>query len=542
MSPLQIVLAVLAFLGAGNALKAWYLAHRVEQRLKATCPGGNKIWIFPLGALQLLAGTFYPFRGTVGDYFGNVREYGSTCLSCASVWGARPTYFITDAEAAKKICSDRHTFIKDVAAYEMLNIYGPNVYALAYSSCPIQLTRRDKANNALVWKESIRLIEEWFSDIDSRKDPEKPIDLSVELSQLTLLVISSTGFGRRGTWKAFDEPPPPSEVMDFHTAVTKAMSRLVYKVLTPKIVDTISNTFYIPFLTPLLKETKAAYDALQYHMLDVIAGARTWVADGKKADMEAALLRNLVEANSMSFAETLTDDEFLSNTLAFLLAGQETTAHTASFTLSILALYPEIQEGILKEVNSVWPREGPPPTYKDYLTKFEYTTATFMETLRLLPAVPRFGKLVQKDTVITGHKFQLSPDGKTVDHAEPFAIPIEKGTILMVDVSGLHINPMYWGPDAEEFRPEHFIDTDTYRWPRDAFLGFSGGPRTCLGQRFATTEAVCILASIVRKYEILVPPNLRQKSFEEQKRIMLNWHPGITSVPTGAKTVFRLRK
>jgi hypothetical protein len=27
---------------------------------------------------------------------------------------------------------------------------------------------------------------------------------------------------------------------------------------------------------------------------------------------------------------------------------------------------------------------------------------------------------------------------------------------------------MYWGVDATAFKPEKFIDTDTYRWPRDA--------------------------------------------------------------------------
>lgn len=102
--------------------------------------------------------------------------------------------------------------------------------------------------------------------------------------------------------------------MDFHPAVTKAMSRLLYKVLTPKIVDSIATTLYIPLLTPLLKETKAAYDALQYHMLDVVAEARAWVADGKKTEINAALLKNLVEANS---EEAITDDEFLSNTLVF---------------------------------------------------------------------------------------------------------------------------------------------------------------------------------------------------------------------------------
>jgi cytochrome P450 len=116
---------------------------------------------------------------------------------------------------------------------------------------------------------------------------------------------------------------------------------------------------------------------------------------------------------------------------------------------------------------------------------------------------------------------------------------------------------MYWGPDAESFKPERFIDTESYKWPRDActshalksssashwvlVLAFSAGPRGCIGQRFAVTESVCVLASLVRTYEISVPEKLRAKPFEEQKRSLLSWIPGITMAPTNCVVSLRRR-
>lgn len=81
---------------------------------------------------------------------------------------------------------------------------------------------------------------------------------------------------------------------------------------------------------------------------------------------------------------------------------------------------------------------------------------------------------------------------------------------------------------------------DYYFYP--AVLAFSGGPRNCIGQRFATTESICIIASIVRRYEILLPEDMLGLDFEEQKRRLAEWKPGVTIVPANARLRFRLRE
>ena len=38
----------------------------------------------------------------------------------------------------------------------------------------------------------------------------------------------------------------------------------------------------------------------------------------------------------------------------------------------------------------------------------------------------------------------------------------------LVALTSRCVAALYWGEDAAEFRPERFIDTESYQWPRDA--------------------------------------------------------------------------
>ncbi|KZV78424.1 cytochrome P450 [Exidia glandulosa HHB12029] len=103
------------------------------------------------------------------------------------------------------------------------------------------------------------------------------------------------------------------------------------------------------------------------------------------------------------------------------------------------------------------------------------------------------------------------------------------------------MSPLYWGEDAELFRPERFIDSPGYEWPRDAWIPFTGGPHVCLGQRFATVESVCILARMARKYRISPTPEIAKLPKDEQWRRLTKWTVGVTSTPGRVDLLFEKR-
>ncbi len=125
--------------------------------------------------------------------------------------------------------------------------------------------------------------------------------------------------------------------------------------------------------------------------------------------------------------------------------------------------------------------------------------------------------------------------------------------------ANLHDIPLaiHWGEDADKFRPERFVDTEAYKWPRDActsidffqcfgcnvlaVAGFSQGQRSCIGQRFAITEATCALANLIRRYEILLPTHLESKPRAEQEKEFSEWTPYVTIIPKNARVRLRRR-
>jgi hypothetical protein len=59
----------------------------------------------------------------------------------------------------------------------------------------------------------------------------------------------------------------------------------------------MSEKVYLPYLSALLKRTTTAFDSLRQHMLEITQHSRLLIEDGKGDVLDAALLKNLVEAN-----------------------------------------------------------------------------------------------------------------------------------------------------------------------------------------------------------------------------------------------------
>ncbi|KAG6458738.1 hypothetical protein O3G_MSEX011035 [Manduca sexta] len=188
-----------------------------------------------------------------------------------------------------------------------------------------------------------------------------------------------------------------------------------------------------------------------------------------------------------------TDIELQEESVIMVLAGTDTTAVAGSFTALMLSQHLDVQDKVYEELREVF-GDSNRAVEPDDLAQLKYLDAVVRETLRLYPPVPVITRKVERDVAL--------PGGVTL-------IP---GCGVVVNIWAIHRNPHYWGDDAEEFRPERFLDS-ALKHPA-AFMPFSYGPRGCLGYRYAMMALKSALASLLRQYR-LMPDN---ESYATDKR------------------------
>jgi len=62
-------------------------------------------------------------------------------------------------------------------------------------------------------------------------------------------------------------------------------------------------------------------------------------------------------------------------------------------------------------------------------------------------------------------------------------------------------DPDLWGPDANEFKPERWLDNRQPAPHANAFMVFNLGPRTCLGQQQACFHARYVFARLLQSVD-----------------------------------------
>ncbi|KAG9309961.1 cytochrome P450 [Chiua virens] len=530
---------------------------RVFSRIK-DYPGGEVIWLNPLGAMALMLGTTFPrpgMTGYKGAKFSLFEKFGSTTFTSVRISTAQQFFWTADSEAIKTITLDRNTFQKDVETYEVLNVFGPNIVSTDESEWKrhrsVVMSAFNEANVALVWSEALRVMTEWFGELDAAgPDSDITLDLVHPMTTATFCVIVAASFGIRIPWSTDSaEELGPGRKLTFRSALFGSVENVLFKALIPEWFYKLSSLVKVPYLSSRALFTRVAFDDIRAHMGDLVASARADIVSGKHiGDSRAALLRNLVEANMDQDVDLnrLTEEELFADIFILLFAGHETSAHTLCFVFVLLALHPDVQQKVYEEVCRALPADVPitqlMANHKGSLDNLEYTAACIRESLRVVPTAPRLVKNVHTDTVLPTTYFSPGSKAKPSVETGKDSIVAPAGSVVVIETWGLHMNPLYWGEDAAEFKPERFLDTESYQWPRDAYLPFSGGARACIGQRFAFVEMMGIVASVVRRYRVLVPDDLAKKSLEEQKEALLTWTSGITLTPLNPRVKLSRRE
>ncbi|KAF2097120.1 cytochrome P450 52A12 [Rhizodiscina lignyota] len=175
-----------------------------------------------------------------------------------------------------------------------------------------------------------------------------------------------------------------------------------------------------------------------------------------------------------------------SEMMNILLAGRDTTASLLSNMFFMIAKNPQIWERLQREVQDTL--HGELPTYEQ-LRNMKYLKYCLNESLRIHPVVPANSRRAIRDTIIP---LGGGPDGRS-------PLLVEKGTVVGYSPWSMHRDERWYGPDAAEYRPERWENLR----PGWEYLPFNGGPRICLGQQYALTEASYTTVRICQQFSKL---------------------------------------
>ena len=161
-----------------------------------------------------------------------------------------------------------------------------------------------------------------------------------------------------------------------------------------------------------------------------------------------------------------------------ILAGHETTAVTLFWACYLAVLYPVHAERMAQEAALA---DLSPESAAGAMRSLPYTRAFIDETLRLYPPAFLIVREALEADVIAGR-------------------PIAAGTVVSVSPWVLGRHRGMW-EDPDRFDPARFLPGAPPP-PRYAYMPFGAGPRICVGAQFALTEAVIVLARLMRSFRL----------------------------------------
>jgi cytochrome P450 len=299
-------------------------------------------------------------------------------------------------------------------------------------------------------------------------DEERSIDL--DMRELTSRIVTETLLGAGGSDSAGSHSARSDQESSLATSSLARAIQLMGRPLTRILPFDLPGLPYRAYLDATTELEESMLRLLEARKVEV----RGQAAD--KSDMLSALLT----AHDAETDSRLTDHEILGHVSVFFAAGHETSANALSWTLLLLALFPEVTARASAEVDEVL--RGSEPT-ADSLDRLEYLGWVVKESLRLFTPAPWNGRVLADDTELLGHH-------------------IPAGAEVLVSLYETHRMPELF-PNPLRFSPERW---ETATPTPYEYNPFSAGPRTCIGNAFATMEIKIVLAMILQRYRMALVP------------------------------------
>jgi cytochrome P450 len=321
-----------------------------------------------------------------------------------------------------------------------------------------------------------QMLERW----DRAASPGAPIDVVAEMMALTQAIIVRTMFST-------------------DLGATAGIVNRTWPIINRRIGETFWST-KLETTLPLPANLRfwRALRELETVVYRIIADRRENRRD------ETDLLSMLLSARDEETGSGMTDRQLRDEVLTMLLAGHETTSLALSWTYYLLSQHPDVEQGIIDEVDLVVGDGRPSFAHLDRLTR---TRQAIEESLRLYPPAWGFSRQAVADDEIGGYH-------------------VPRGSLVFLIPFVVHRRPKLW-PDPCRFDPGRFAPEHEAARPRFAYIPFGGGPRGCIGNQFAMVEAQLIVAAVAQRYRLELVPD---QDIRPEPLITLRPAPGVRAV------------
>ena len=290
----------------------------------------------------------------------------------------------------------------------------------------------------------------------------RPVDVAAAITRLTMAIVTRALFGTRVA----------DETQAIGRAVTTVLADFTFRfdrpLYPPKVVPTPHN-----------RQLQAAQRTLDETVYRIIGDRRRQGEAAPQGDFLAMLMA----ARDEETGQGMSDKQLRDEVLTFFVAGHETTATALAWTFYLLSTHPQVARCLQAELAEVLCGRAPAPAD---LPDLRYTRMVIDEAMRLYPPAWLTNRMALEDDEILGYH-------------------IPAGSHMAISPYALHHHPAYW-ENPEGFDPERFSPERSAGRPHYVYFPFGGGPRMCIGQGFAITEAQVLLATIAQRYRLDLLP------------------------------------
>ncbi|MBA3632029.1 MAG: cytochrome P450, partial [Acidobacteria bacterium] len=377
--------------------------------------------------------------------------------------GGKPAYFLNHPDLIRDLLGTSNAkFIKGRALQRSKKLLGEG---LLTSEGETHLRQRRMIQPAFHREKIITyagVMTEYAAKMADEWQDGEVRDIDKEMMRLTLQIVGKTLFSANVDDEADEVGAALTAIIEMFNYLLLPFSELLEKLPIPH-----------------ARRFNRAKETLDKVIYGIINERRNLGED--KGD----LLSMLLFAQDEEGGEGMSDQQVRDECLTLFLAGHETTANALTWTFYLLSQNPEKLTKLHEELDRILPN-GKIPSMED-LPNLKYAESVLAESMRLFPPAWAIGRLAIKEHEFGGYK-------------------VPKGALVLLSPFITHRDRRFW-EDADKFIPERWEKLSVKEaGNKFIYLPFSKGVRSCIGESFAWTEGILLIATLLRKRKLYLMP------------------------------------